>query len=505
MTDSASNPPLVLLTGATGYVGGRLLGALQHHPVRVRCLVRRPEQWQAGGNTNADVVRGDVLDRASLTAAFEGVSTAYYLIHSMGAAEPFEEKDRQSASNFADAARAAGVRRIIYLGGLGDSDGDLSPHLRSRHEVGEVLRASGVQVIEFRASIIIGSGSLSFEMVRALVERLPIMIAPKWVGIKSQPIAISDIIDYLLAALDLAVEGNPIYEIGGADVVSYGDIMQEYGRQRGLRRLVIPVPVLTPRLSSLWLGLVTPLYARVGRKLIDSIIHPTIVRSDAAARTFPIHPKGIREAMTLALRGEDIEYGATKWSDALSSAGDPRDWGGVRFGNRLVDSRMVHVEVPPAQAFAPILRIGGNTGWYYGEWLWRLRGMLDLMVGGVGMRRGRRDPEALRVGDAIDCWRVENYVPARQLRLASEMRLPGRAWLVFEVEPDGAGSTIRQTAILDPVGLSGLAYWYGVYPLHQFVFAGMLRGLANAAVDSSGVPPLALPGNHEHGSVISRP
>jgi uncharacterized protein YbjT (DUF2867 family) len=502
MTNSPSNPPLVLLTGATGYVGGRLLGALQNHRVRVRCIVRRPDQWQARGSTKPELMRGDVLDADSLTAAFEGVSTAYYLIHAMGAAEPFEEKDRQSASNFADAARAAGVRRIIYLGGLGDRNAELSPHLRSRHEVGEVLRKSGVQVIEFRASIIIGSGSLSFEMVRALVERLPVMIAPKWVGIKSQPIAIGDIIDYLIAALDLAVEGNPIYEIGGVEVVSYGDIMREYTRQRGLRRLVIPVPVLTPRLSSLWLGLVTPLYARVGRKLIESIIHPTVVRDDAAARMFSIRPKGMREALAIALRSEDIEYGATKWSDALSSSGDLRDWGGVRFGNRLVDSRVVHVEVTPARAFAPILRIGGNNGWHYGDWLWRLRGLLDLMVGGVGMRRGRRHPEALRVGDAIDCWRVENYVPARQLRLAAEMRLPGRAWLVFEVEPDGAGSTIRQTAILDPVGLSGLAYWYGIYPLHRLIFAGMLRGLARAAIDPVCATPLAHRTSDANGNVI---
>jgi hypothetical protein len=319
-------------------------------------------------------------------------------------------------------------------------------------------------------------------MVRALVERLPMMITPKWVGIKSQPIAIGDVIDYLLAALEIQVEGSPIYEIGGAEIVSYADIMREYSRQRGLHRLTIPVPVLTPRLSSLWLGLVTPIYARVGRKLIDSIIHPTVVLDNAALRIFPIHPKGMREAITLALRNEDTEYGATKWSDALSSAGDPRDWGGVRFGNRLVDSRVVHVDLPPELAFTPILRIGGATGWYYGNWLWRLRGLLDLLVGGVGMRRGRRDSEALRTGDAVDCWRVEKYVPGRQLRLAAEMRLPGRAWLDFDVETDGAGSTIRQTAIFDPIGLGGLAYWYGIYPLHQIVFAGMLRAVARAAL-----------------------
>ena len=491
MTNSTSDRPLILLTGATGYVGGRLLGALHKRHVRVRCLVRHPEYLHAGIAAETELIRGDVLEPESLKVALSGVSTAYYLIHSMGSADRFEEKDRQAAKNFADAARAAGVQRIIYLGGLGDSAADLSMHLRSRHEVGEVLRSSGVQVIELRASMIIGSGSLSFEMVRALVERLPLMITPKWVGIKSQPIAIGDAIGYLLAALDLEIQGNLIFEIGGADVVSYGDIMREYARQRGLRCRMIPVPVLTPRLSSLWLGLVTPLYARVGRKLIDSIIHPTVVREDAALKAFAIRPKGMAQAITLALRNEDLEYGATRWSDALSSAGNPQDWGGVRFGNRLVDSRTLHVEISSDRAFAPILRIGGSTGWYYGDWLWQLRGWLDLLVGGVGMRRGRRDAQTLEVGDPIDCWRVEAYVPGRQLRLLAEMHLPGRAWLDFEVEPNGSGSMIRQTAIFDPLGLSGLAYWYGVYPLHQLVFSGMLRGIARAAATDESPPPLS--------------
>jgi uncharacterized protein YbjT (DUF2867 family) len=481
MTALASERPLVLLTGASGYVGGRLLKALEDAGARLRCVARRPDYLRSRVATATEVVRGDVLDRASLEAALRGVSTAYYLVHSMGSAGSFEEKDREGARNFAAAAHAAGVRRVIYLGGLGDSSGELSTHLRSRHEVGEVLRASGVQVIEFRASIVIGSGSLSFEMVRALAERLPVMITPKWVAVKAQPIAISDMIDYLLAALTLEAEGNPIYEIGGADVVSYGDILREYSRQRGLHRVMIPVPVLTPRLSSLWLGLVTPLYARVGRKLIDSMIHPTVVRDDTALKVFSIRPRGMREAIALALRNEDADYRGTRWSDAISAAGEPRDWGGVRFGNRLVDSRVTHVDVPPERAFAPIQRIGGATGWYYGEWLWQLRGFLDLLVGGVGMRRGRSNAESPEVGEALDCWRVETFDPPRQLRLAAEMRIPGRAWLDFEVAPEGSGSTIRQTAIFDPVGLPGIAYWYGIFPLHQMVFAGMLRGIARAA------------------------
>jgi uncharacterized protein YbjT (DUF2867 family) len=410
----------------------------------------------------------------------KGVQTAYYLVHSMGSRKAFDEEDRRAARHFGQAARDAGVQRLIYLGGLGDRGGGLSPHLQSRQEVGEILRASGVQTIEFRASIVIGSGSLSFEMIRALVERLPIMITPRWVAIQAQPIAITDLVQYLLAALGLAVEGHAIFEIGGADRMSYRDIMREYARQRGLRRLMIPVPVLTPWLSSLWLGLVTPLYARVGRNLIESLRHPTVVHDDSASRRFGIQPRGVREAIAMALRHEDHELAETRWSDALSVAGPLRDWGGRRFGNRLVDSRVAHLSAPPARAFAAICRIGGATGWYYGNWLWRLRGYVDILVGGVGMRRGRRARDSLMVGDTLDWWRVEAFEPDRRLRLAAEMKLPGRAWLEFEVNGEATGSTIRQTAIFDPVGLRGLLYWYAVYPLHQAVFAGMLRGIVQA-------------------------
>jgi hypothetical protein len=234
-----------------------------------------------------------------------------------------------------------------------------------------------------------------------------------------------------------------------------------------------------------------PLYARVGRKLIDSMIHPTVVRDDTALKVFSIRPRGMREAIALALHDEDQDYRGTRWSDAMSAAGEPRDWGGVRFGNRLVDSRVVHIDIPPQRAFAPIQRIGGTTGWYYGEWLWQFRGILDLLAGGVGMRRGRRDAASVKVGDAVDCWRVETFDPPRQLRLAAEMRLPGRAWLDFEVAAEGSGSTIRQTAIFDPVGLPGIAYWYGIYPLHQLVFAGMLRGIARAAAGVDSAPGLS--------------
>ncbi len=372
------------------------------------------------------------------------------------------------------------MRRIVYLGGLGDEQQPLSAHLQSRHEVGEVLRASGVPVIEFRASIIIGSGSLSFELIRALVERLPAMITPRWVNVVAQPIAVTDVMDYLVAALDLPDVGSRTFEIGGADRVSYRGIMREYASQRGLRRWMISVPVLTPKLSSLWLGLVTPLYARIGRILIDSIRHETVVSDRAALEAFPIRPMGIREAIAVALRNEDRDFAQTRWSDSVSTANSKRDWGGTRFGNRIVDTRTVTLAAQPEAAFAPIERIGGSTGWYFGNALWQLRGWLDLLAGGVGMRRGRRDARHLLPGDVVDCWRVESIEPPRHLRLAAEMRLPGRAWLEFDVQPTKDGVTLRQTATFDPVGLAGLAYWYALFPLHELVFRGMIRNLGRA-------------------------
>jgi uncharacterized protein YbjT (DUF2867 family) len=426
------------------------------------------------------VIAGDVHEPASLGPALRGVDTAYYLIHSMANAGDSAARDREGAEAFAAAARDAGMRRIVYLGGLGRGD-RLSPHLASRQEVGRILRESGVSTIEFRASIVIGSGSLSFELVRALVEKLPVMVTPRWVATPTQPIGIEDLIAYLVAALDLEIDDSVVYEIGGPDRVSYGDLMREYARLRGLRRTMLRVPVLTPGLSRLWLGLVTPLYAAVGRELIEGVGNETVVHDDRALRDFPVRPRGIREVLARALANEDRELAATRWSDALSAQRAPREWGGVTFGTRRVDSRAVLVRCPPEAAFRPIARIGGATGWYYGNALWRLRGLLDLAAGGPGLRRGRRDPAALVAGDTLDFWRVEKVEPGRLLRLAAEMRLPGRAWLQFEVTPEGGGSLIRQTAEFDPVGLGGLLYWYALWPAHQLVFAGMLRNIARAA------------------------
>ncbi len=475
------NRRLILLTGATGYVGGRLLPRLESHDVQIRCLTRNPERLRGMVAPGTDVAFGDVRNLDSLKQAMQGVDTCYYFIHSMSSGNDFAEKDREAARNFARAADAAGVRRIIYLGGLGNPDVHLSKHLRSRQETGDELRKFGGQVIELRASIVIGSGSLSFELIRALVERLPVMICPRWVNVLAQPIAIEDLLEYLLKALELTDGDSHVFEIGGPDQVSYGDIMREYARQRGLRRWMIPVPILTPYLSSLWLGLVTPIYARVGRQLVESLRNPTLISNNLAEKTFDVNPRGLAASIERALKNEDREFAETRWSDALSSGGQDRDWGGQRFGSRIVDSRTEEVDCSPQQAFAPIQRLGGDTGWYYGNWLWKLRGFLDLLVGGVGVRRGRRHPVDVRVGDALDFWRVESFEPNRLLRLQAEMKVPGRAWLEFEVTGETQRSTIRQTAIFDPTGLFGLAYWYALYPLHCLVFAGMLRNLAQAA------------------------
>jgi uncharacterized protein YbjT (DUF2867 family) len=475
----------ILLTGATGYVGGRLRRRLEERGVTLRCLVRSPGRLAGRTAPDTEVVRGDLCEPGTLGPALAGVDTAYSLVHSMGSDADFEQRDRAAALNFARAARRAGVRRIVYLGGLGHG-ADLSPHLRSRHEVGRVLREeSGAAVLELRASIVLGSGSLSFELIRALVERLPVMITPRWVEVEAQPIAIDDLLAYLVAALDVTLapgqEGSRVLEIGGAERVSYGDLMREYARQRGLRRAMIRVPVLTPRLSSLWLGLVTPVYARIGRKLVESIKTASVVRDASALDVFPVRPRGMRHAIAAAMRNEERELAESRWYDAASSGGEARSWAGVRFRNRLADVRERTVDVPPEQAFAPIRRIGGDTGWYAYDGLWKLRGALDLLLGGVGVRRGRPSPEDLAVGDALDFWRVEAYEPGRRLRLQAEMKVPGRAWLELEVVPHARGASIRQTALFDPVGLTGLAYWYLIWPLHRMVFAAMIDGIARAS------------------------
>ena len=470
----------ILLTGATGYVGGCLLDEFERRGQPLRCLVRRPEKLAGRTAASTEVIQGDASDPADLARACADVDVAYWLVHSMEGGVDFERADRLAAERFEAAAKAAGVRRIVYLGGLGADDDRLSPHLRSRHEVGAILRASGLDVIEFRASIVIGAGSFSFDLVRMLVERLPVMICPAWLATPTQPIAIADVIAYLAAAAALPPSGPRIFEISGPDRVSYGAIMQEYARQRGLRRLMIPVPVLTPRLSSLWLKLVAPRYAKVGRKLIDGLKNPTVVTNDAARREFAIVPRDLKTAVGEAIRSEDAAFARRHWAE-FAEAG-PRRYGGTQEGRRLVDHRHAVVAVSAERAFAAIERIGGGNGWYACNWLWTLRGWIDQAIGGPGMSRGRRDPARLVPGDALDCWRVEVCDRPRRLRLAAEMRMPGRGWLEFEVVPRDGDVTIHQTAVFDPHGLGGLAYWYSIWPLHEVVFRRMLAGIVRSAV-----------------------
>jgi uncharacterized protein YbjT (DUF2867 family) len=467
---------MILLTGATGYIGGRLLQRLQREGQPVRCLCRNPEPLRHRVSPGTELAQGDLLRPETLKAAFSGVEVAFYLVHSLHDRAGFEAEERRAAANFAAAARDAGISRIVYLGGLAHGE-DLSAHMRSRAETGDVLRASGIPVIEFQASIVIGSGSASFEMIRALVERLPVMITPRWVNTAAQPIAIEDVVGYLVEAAKMPPDGNRVYEIGGADCVSYQGIMREYARQRGLRRVIVRVPLLSLSLSSRWLTLVTPVYATIGRRLIESVRNPSVVRDGSALRGFTIRPVGIARAIERALSNENREAAETRWSDRSAPPVPSEPPGDV-----LRNEQVLRLPVAPARAFAPIRRIGGRTGWYFGDLLWRLRGLFDLMIGGVGMRRGRPDPEIPFPGATLDFWRVEAYEPDRRLRLFAEMRVPGRAWLEFRAEPEGSGTVLRQIAQFEPRGLGGLLYWYLLWPVHEVMFRGMLRRIGAAAM-----------------------
>ena len=414
----------------------------------------------------------------------QGVEAAFYLVHSMAGGQDFEERDVMAARHFATATKAAGVSRIIYLGGLGDPDTALSEHLRSRQETGVVLRESGVPVTEFRAPVIVGSGSLSFEIIRYLTERLPVMICPRWLYTRVQPIAIRNVLDYLVAALQVPASSGRIIEIGGAEVLTYGDLLRGYATARGLKRWLVPVPVLTPRLSSYWVHLVTPVPAVIARPLIQGLRNDVVVRDDLARRLFPeIQPLDYTTAVRLALANLETGQVETAWSDALSSS--QGDVAPVMFATQegiILERRQRLVRAPAAAVYRTFSRLGGETGWLCMDWAWTIRGFMDRLLGGVGVRRGRRDPEEVRVGDAVDFWRVEMVEPDRLLRLRAEMKVPGRAWLQFEVEPVDAGtSRLAQTAYFAPRGLAGLVYWYLLYPIHAVIFSGLARRIAARA------------------------
>ncbi len=470
----------ILIVGASGYIGGRLVPLIARREADLT-LVSRDAGSLADRFPGLRVLKADLLDAGSLAPAVEGIDVAYYLAHSMSGGEAgFAERDLRAARAFASAAAAAGVRRIIYLGGLGDDTKDLSHHLSSRHEVGAELARHGVPVTEFRAAVVIGSGSASFEILRHLTERLPVMITPRWVATRCQPIGIRDVLSYLVAALDHP-EVKGVVEIGGPDILSYGQMMIRYAHLRGLRRLMIPVPVLTPRLSSYWVNLVSPVPANIARPLIEGLRNEVVVRDPGPARAFGITPGRYDDALALAMdrsAGSEVE---STWFDALR-AHDRQGLATVESREgMIIDRRVRRVAATPEQVFAAVERVGGAAGWPYANFLWRARGLLDRMAGGVGMRLGRRDPSRLRVGDALDFWRVEKISRPSLLRLRAEMKVPGKAWLQFEVSPDGAGSRLTQTAFFEPKGVPGLAYWYLLYPAHAAIFRGMVRVLAKRA------------------------
>lgn len=477
----------VLVSGATGYVGGRLVPALLAAGYPLRVMVRDAARLaRRAWLDQVEVVEADVLRPDTLRPALAGVSAAYYLIHSMRGGESFRERDHQAALDFGLAARAAGVERIIYLGGLGNPDADLSQHLRSRQETGEMLARAGVPVTEFRAAIIVGAGSLSFELIRDLTERLPAMVCPRWVYTRVQPIAVDDILSYLVAALQTPASAGRVIEIGGTDVTTYGGMMLGYAEARRLRRWLVPVPVLTPRLSSYWVHLVTPIPSDIAAPLIEGLRNEVVVRQPIAAELFPhIHPIGYSAALQAALARLESGEIDTTWMDALaSSQGDRPALVLASREGMILERRQTAVEATPDAIYATLTSLGGERGWLTYNWAWRLRGALDRLVGGVGLRRGRRHPLDLRPGDALDFWRVEIAEPNRLLRLRAEMKVPGRAWLQFEIAP-GTPAALTQTALFAPRGLFGLLYWYGLYPLHSLIFSSLVEAIRREAEASS--------------------
>jgi uncharacterized protein YbjT (DUF2867 family) len=472
----------ILVTGATGYIGSRLAPRLLEAGHEVRCLSRDPanlarQPWIA----RVEVATGDALDPVSLERSAAGCEAAFYLIHAMGGGPGFDERDRAAALNFADAAGKAGLRRVVYLGGLGPETGRLSPHLRSRHEVGRLLATGTTPVTEVRAAVIVGAGSLSFEMLRGLTEVLPVMTTPRWVRTSCQPIAIQDVLHYLVSAI---ADGEPIsriLEIGGPEVLTYEQMIRTYAREVGLHRLIIPVPVLSPALSSLWVGLVTPLPTSVARPLVESLRHEVVTHDATAHHLFPHELMPFREALRLALSNPPTVASASA-TDPLSplsqlSPGDPA-WSG---GTTYLDRQIVPTDAAPEHLFWAFSRIGGDVGYYELNWAWRLRALLDRLVGGVGLRRGRRHPEELKEGDELDFWRVERVVSGGLVRLKAEMRLPGSAWLQWEAVPVDGGSDLIQTAIFRPRGLLGRLYWFAMLPFHAVVFGRTARRIAAIA------------------------
>lgn len=482
------NARRILVTGATGYIGGRLAPTLLAVGHDVRVLVRAPAKlkgvdWaQLVGIVEGDAERDDDLD-----VALRGVHTAFYLLHSIGTGSDFHERETRTAATFARAAQKAGVSQIVFLGGLG-GDAVTSEHLRSRHDTGTALRSTGVPVLELRAGIILGSGSLSFEMLRYLTEHLPVMVTPRWVANRTQPIAVADVLYYLTQAAELPSAVDAVLDIGGKDQLTYADMIRRYAAKAGLkRRIILPVPVLTPRVSSLWIGTVTPIPRKLAAPIVDSLANETIARSENDPSGILGSPAGgvlgFEDALERALHRSASRETPTRWSDAGSfspwetTATDPA-WSGGSIHRDVRRSTCVRT---PDEVWPVIERIGGRTGWYGFDWAWKARGFLDRLFGGVGLRRGRRDDEHLRVGDALDFWRVEDIVHGERLLLRAEMRLPGEALLEFRVTDHPCGSMLEQTAKFRPKSIAGHLYWFAMLPIHAALFPRMLANIRRAA------------------------
>lgn len=479
---------LALVTGAAGYIGGRLIPELLTAGFKVRVLVRNSARIEGHDwASKVEIVDGDAQDRAVLTKALSGVDVAYYLMHSLMVKENFEESEVNTAELFASVAKKAKVSRIVYLGGIVNDPTDLSPHMSARASTGRVLLDSGVPTIELRAGVVIGSGSASFEMLRYLTERLPIMTTPKWVQNRIQPIAVRDVLRYLVGAASIDPKISGSFDIGGPDVFSYAEMMQRYAKAAGLRRrIIIPLPVLTPRLSSGWVGLVTPVPYTLAKRLVESLKHEVVVSPSKINELIPPPPTGLMPfdtAVKLALARIKEANVETRWTNA-SVPGTPSeplptdpDWAG---GSLYRDVRESISRVDLRTTWSRIESIGGDNGYSTGSWLWELRGLMDRIAGGVGLRRGRRDPNHLVVGDAVDFWRVEEVIENKLLRLRAEMKLPGLAWLEFEVTSAQGQIKVTQTATYAPRGLFGHVYWWLVFPLHGLVFPSMLKNITRA-------------------------
>lgn len=475
----------ILVTGATGYVGGRIIPRLLEKGYDVRVFVRDANRLTGRDwLDDVEVFEGDVLEKETLAPALAGVWGAYYLIHSMSNHDNFHERDIKAAKNFATAAHDKNVERIIYLGGLGDADTDLSEHLRSRQLTGKALSECGVPVTEFRASILVGSGSVSFEMIRSLTERLPVMVSPKWVYTKTQPIAIRDALSYLADALETPESAGKIIEIGGENVLSYRDMMMTYADLRGLKRWIIPVPVLTPYLSSHWVQFITPIPNKIARPLIEGLRNEATADTQLAIELFPhIEPLPYDMAVELALGKLNASEVETSWTDSLTSSQGSKE--PVIFTQEegiFMERRERIVNATPQAVYQTFTGIGGKRGWLTFGWAWRLRAWVDSMIGGVGFRRGRRHPDDLNAGDALDFWRVEAIEEGRLLRLRAEMKVPGKAWLEFKTFQNKDHETcLVQTAYFAPKGLFGLLYWYALVPFHGPIFSGMIDKLKENA------------------------